>query len=150
MKRGDLAIISIILFIAWLLTRPMERDAKNWDKLKDLSPEHRRHFINFLNDIRGLGYEPRITSGVRTFERQQQLHRQDKRNPPGGHTSHETGIAIDMVLFTNTGKRIDKNTTKRVWETTGVPELAISKYKMRWGGNFKNYYDPIHFDYLKL
>lgn len=100
--------------------------------------------INFVKDIETkLGYKVTITSGVRSYQKQAALKKQDARNAAAGNSAHEYGNAIDIVLSKG-GKTINKNSSPLQWKASGVTQLA-KKHGLNWGGNFKNYYDPVHF-----
>jgi len=32
------------------------------------------------------------------------------------------------------------------WKESGMPQIAVSEFKMRWGGDFSGYLDGVHFD----
>lgn len=121
-------------------------EIQNANILNDLHPAVKSNFIAFVNDILALGYTPVLTSGYRSFAKQQLLKEQDHRNASAGFSSHNYGMAIDLVLVK--GKNtINKNSPISEWEKTGVPALAKRKYGMRWGGEFAGYPDTVHFDY---
>lgn len=144
--------IGLVLFALYFLPKLFGRASgkqlkSNADHLNKLRQDVKLKYTNFLNDIQRLGYTPVIIDSVRTEKEQNFYHRQDKRNPPAGHSSHEIGIAIDMNLYQ--GKKVfSKHTPKDVWLNTGVPQLA-KEYGFRWGGDFKGYADNNHFDNLK-
>lgn len=89
-----------------------------------------------------------ITSGYRTEEEQAVLNEKDARNADAGQSKHNFGKAIDLNFYKNkglTGVWLMKNSSKKRWEDSGILKLA-EQYRLKWGGNFKNYYDPVHFE----
>ena len=85
-----------------------------------------------------------ITSGYRSTEHQKSLHKQNSKNARPGSSPHEFKRAIDINLIGIKGF-IRKSDSKRTWIKTGVPKIA-DELGFRWGGNFKTYHDPVHFD----
>lgn len=85
-----------------------------------------------------------ITSGYRTGEQQARLHAKNGKNAKPGRSLHEHQRAIDINLISWRGL-IRKGDSKETWRATKVPEVA-KKLGFRWGGDFKNYHDPVHFD----
>ena len=84
-----------------------------------------------------------VTEGLRTPERQQQLV-----NDGFSHTmksKHLTGHAVDLVAI------IDGKVS---WEKQHYPEIAKAmkkaaadqKINIRWGGDFKSFFDGPHFE----
>lgn len=145
MKKDDLITIAIILLLVYWLTRPLKRRT-NEAHVQSMAPSVRGTVRAFLRDIEALGYTPKIRDSVRTYQQQAAYKRQDSRNAAPGHSSHETGIAIDMDLYKG-GRVFSKRTPRNAWVNTGVPALA-KKYGIRWGGNFRGYPDNNHFDFL--
>ena len=88
-----------------------------------------------------------VTSGYRSTEKQQKLYDQNNKNAKPGTSPHEFQIAMDLNLICN-GDWIVKADSKETWEQTKVPQLA-KDLGFRWGGDFKNYHDPVHFEISK-
>lgn len=89
-----------------------------------------------------------LTSGYRTEEEQAVLNEKDARNADAGQSKHNFGKAIDVNFYKNKGVTsvwLMKNSPKKRWEDSGILKLA-EKNRLKWGGNFKNYYDPVHFE----
>ncbi|MGZ4063933.1 MAG: hypothetical protein ACXVP0_13245 [Bacteroidia bacterium] len=148
MKKNDVIILALIGFFIYLLSKSMESSG-NWKYLKSLRPGVRDNFVNFLADIRKLGYTPVVIDSHRSYWQQKFYKQQNSKNATPGHSTHEKDTGIDLVLYKG-NKRIDKSSSPLTWSKTGVPELAKKKYKMRWGGDFAGYFDPVHFDYLHI
>jgi len=115
------------------------------DNLKKLNPAAQAIFANFIADIIRMGYAVVVTSSYRPTSEQVALKKKNANNATPGFSMHEYGLGLDINLVNN-GKWINKSSTDAEWEKTGVVALAKNKYKMRWGGDFANYQDPVHFD----
>ena len=50
-----------------------------------------------------------------------------------------------MNIKDPTGKTYLKKDYKS-WKASGIPAIAVNECKMRWGGDFSNYLDCVHFD----
>lgn len=140
------AIGGIILFatrkqigkaIQYGLTLQQER------QIKTLNPAVQNRFRELIKAIEAKGYNVIITSPYRSINKQQRLFEERKTTVPGGHSTHNYGIAIDINAQKNT-KWYGLNTSKGEWEKTGIPAL-IRSYGFRWGGDFSAY-DPVHID----
>jgi hypothetical protein len=106
-------------------------------------------FSNFIKDIeKETNWQVYMTSGYRTEDEQERLNEKDARNADAGQSKHNFGKAIDLNLYKNNwigNVWLMKATDKKHWEDSGVLKLA-QKNGLKWGGNFKNYYDPVHFE----
>lgn len=108
---------------------------------------------NLLKDSRLKGAKIVITSSLRTFPQQQNLHTQNSKNAKAGRSKHNYGCAFDINIFDQkTGLVVagktkvgDKENIKATWTKLGIPEIAEQSGVPSWGGNFKNYFDPVHF-----
>lgn len=119
-----------------------ESNKKHFDSLnQDVKPI----FKSFLDDINKLGYTYILTSSYRPTSEQIILKKKNPKNATAGFSTHEYGIGLDINLVKN-GIVLNKNTPLSAWINSGVVSLAKNKYLMRWGGDFKGYLDPIHFD----
>lgn len=85
-----------------------------------------------------------ITSGYRSTAKQTVLYQQNSKNAKPGTSPHEFKRALDFNLIGIEGW-IRKRDAVETWRATGVPDIA-QEMGFRWGGNFKNYHDPVHFD----
>ena len=119
--------------------------AANTAIIKDLHPDAKQTFINFLHDVDKLGYAIVLTSGYRSSAKQAALKKENPKNATPGFSAHEYGIGLDLNLVKD-GKWINKSSPLAEWKKTGIVDLAKNKYGMRWGGEFTGYLDPVHFD----
>lgn len=108
---------------------------------------------NLLKDSRLKGAKIVITSSLRTFPQQQDLHTKNSKNAKAGRSKHNYGCAFDINIFDQkTGLIVagkekigDKENIKATWTKLGIPEIAEQSGVPSWGGNFKTYFDPVHF-----
>jgi len=101
------------------------------------------------------GIKIKMTSAYRDIEKQTKMlddwlakPESDRgiRPAPGGSSYHNYGLAFDFNAFrTYDGASFTSSTTKVSWEASGIPEIG-KNLGLRWGGDFKTNYDPIHFD----
>lgn len=116
----------------------------NKEHLESLNQQKSQLFIDFVQEIEALGWVVIITQSYRTMSKQAELHSLNPKNAAPGLSAHEYGFAIDINALKG-NMHLKKSTTKQQWVDSGIPAIA-KKYDLRWGGNFSNYYDPIHFD----
>lgn len=101
-------------------------------------------FLNTLNE-RYPGYELIINATYRTYQRSIELKTINSSNGTPGYSPHNYAYAVDMNLKDPDGNvYLKKDYTK--WKESGVPDIAVNEFKMRWGGEFSNYLDCVHFD----
>jgi hypothetical protein len=103
-----------------------------------------RKFLNILNE-RYPGYELKINATYRTYLRSIQLKAINSSNATAGKSPHNYAYAVDMNIKDPTGKTYLKKDYKS-WKASGIPAIAVNECKMRWGGDFSNYLDCVHFD----
>lgn len=115
----------------------------NKQHIDSLNAGAKKEFQDFINDIIKAGYAVVITSSYRDYLKQ--AAQKDKKKGTPGYSTHNYGIGLDLNLVKD-GKWINKDSSNSDWNKTGIVKLAKDKYKMRWGGDFKDYHDPIHFD----
>lgn len=108
-------------------------------ELAVLAPKFRRAIDRALEQLRGMGFEPRVVETLRTRERQQWLYgfgRQydDGRgtvthSQDGDETWHYYGLAVDIIC----AKR-GYGATKAFWDAAG---RAYDRQGLTWGGTWK-------------
>lgn len=122
------------------------KNTKN--SINKLHPLYRNKIAQFFSEIEDkLGYTAIITSGYRTFAKQQSLHNQNSQNAKAGYSSHNFGFAVDINVKDKNGNIfLKKANTSKKWRDSGVVPLS-EKLGLLWGGdgNFGSYHDPIHF-----
>ena len=107
--------------------------------------ENRDNFEELFKQIRRkTSYRVLVTSGNRSHAAQERLYAQNKKNAKPGRSPHQHQRAMDINLVSLRGL-VRKSDSKETWEATGVPELARD-LGFRWGGDFRTYHDPVHFE----
>ena len=119
----------------------------NKEHLDSLNEQKRQLFIDFLNAVQNAGWTVLITQSYRSIAYQNNLHKKDLRNAIGGLSAHNYGFAIDINCIKG-DIHLKKDTPLKEWYDSGIIAIA-KKHGLRWGGDFKNYYDPVHFDCVK-
>jgi len=124
----------------------------NRSELSDLATineDYALRFEKFVEDIENeSGWKVKIISGLRTKEEQIQLKRDNPRNAAVNKSRHVLGRALDINLYKRVGITtilLKKSSSNALWRKTGVPEIA-KRYELLWGGTYKNYHDPVHFE----
>jgi len=133
----------ITTMVVFFLVMILYLNHKNGKKLQYMG-KNQEVFEQFFSDLEVQTWcKVLITSGYRDTKKQQELHEQNSKNAPPGKSRHEKKKAMDINLICLDGV-LRKATSKKKWKAKGV-HLVAKKHKLIWGGNFKNYYDPIHF-----
>ena len=122
------------------------RHSKTKDIVEKLHPKARDKFKEFISRVeKELGLQIIATSGYRTFEHQARLKKQNPKNASAGNSSHNYGFALDVNVLDGSGKNIlRKATSIKRWEDSKVVKIA-KEMGFKWGGDFSNYHDPVHF-----
>jgi len=125
------------------------RNNKTKDIVDKLHPQYRNKVKEFFSRVeKELGLQMYATSGLRTFEEQAKLHKENPQNAKAGFSDHNYGFAVDVnVIDPKTGKIILKKANSSAdWEKSGVVKIA-KDMGFKWGGGsaFGGYHDPIHF-----
>lgn len=126
----------------------------NYNKLLTLTRARGAFVFLVYKWITELGWKVTITSASRSIDKQKQLYDDwvAKGSPPSlrpvnpanyGTAQVVHGDAIDVNLINEKGKAIKSNSSDLDW----APAVAIAKrYGFRWGGDFTNNKDRVHFD----
>jgi len=145
--------VAIIIFIYFKeiksYIKMINLDGRQKDFIKDLQPQAQGIFAAFFSRIeKETNYRFYPTSGYRDYAKQAQLHLENSSNAPAGSSMHNFGLAIDgNGVNKETGVfELKKATDKQLWIDSGIPQIAAD-LGLTWGGNFSNYYDPIHFGF---
>lgn len=112
--------------------------------LKELHPKAKHLMKDFIKEVEErTGYKVYITSGYRSFAKQEELKAQGHTNTSAGNSYHNYGLGLDVNLVKD-DVWVKKGSSYNTWANTGVIQIA-NEYGLRWGGDFSNY-DPVHFD----
>jgi len=119
------------------------------NNIEEVNGECATKFNQFIAEIeRKTPWKVEIISGLRSKEAQIQLKRDNPRNAAVNKSRHVLGRAVDLILYRREGFRIiqlRKASSKSSWTASRVPEIA-KHYGLLWGGTYRNYHDPVHFE----
>jgi LAS superfamily LD-carboxypeptidase LdcB len=145
-------IIITVGFFCYTIVYDLRVHFINRSELNDLAglnADYATRFERFVNDIeKESGWKVKIISGLRSRDEQIQLKRDNPRNAPVNKSRHVLGRAVDINLYKRVGLTtlwLKKSNSKASWQKTGVPGIAL-RYKLLWGGTYRNYHDPVHFE----
>jgi hypothetical protein len=150
----SLAILAGLFFIWLFIGLVIWIDVKltNWKRLSEIEEvdaNSYRTFSRFIDEIESqTGWSVLIISGLRSRERQRELLRENSKNASIDKSRHVLGRAIDINLYKkNWLWRIwlKKYNSRKDWNKSGVVKIS-EKYGLLWGGNYRSYHDPVHFE----
>jgi LAS superfamily LD-carboxypeptidase LdcB len=125
------------------------RSAQELKDIKRVNPAAYAAFTSFIHDIETkTDWQVLIVSGYRDEEKQALLKQMNPKNAAAGKSKHNFGKAIDICVFRRKGlftQWLVKGSSKRAWEASQITTIAKA-YQFRWGGDFSNYHDPVHFE----
>jgi hypothetical protein len=157
MKKIKIAglIFLFIIGALWFAYLPLLRSysqSQNTAQLKGIkqvNPAAHAIFTSFIHDVETkTDWQVLIVSGYRDEEKQALLKQINPKNVAAGKSKHNFGKAIDIRVFRRNclfTQWLVKNSSKQAWEASQIPTIAKA-YKFRWGGDFSNYHDPVHFE----
>lgn len=149
MEKGTIKkglIIGGLFFATWYLTRkqkPGTGQKTNAQHLDTLNPKYKPVFVSFINELTRKGLKPVINSSKRSKLKQVVIKSKNPKAASPGTSKHTSAAAIDLQVWYN-GKLLGNKSTRAEWLASGAPQIA-AKYGLTWGGNFKNYFDAVHF-----
>jgi peptidoglycan LD-endopeptidase CwlK len=125
-----------------------ELDAVSSGRIRLLYPDVAIRFIRVFNDMhRMFGKQLRVTEGLRTFKRQEELYALGRTQPGRivtyarpGQSLHNFGLALD-VCFLGKDPWLEKE--PELWEKFG--QIAEG-HGFAWGGAFKKFKDRPHIE----
>jgi hypothetical protein len=134
----------------YLLTVYLNNQRVAWvndDRLTDLEPVAQQAFSELINRFeKNSDWRIEIISARRTKERQAELKKENSKNAAPENSKHVRGLAIDINLYNPyTFQRLKKSDSKSAWQETGIHLLA-EHLQLEWGGNYRTYHDPVHFE----
>ena len=128
------------------------RRRSTWDPVTDkriakLDPSVQGPASDFINQVeRDLGITLRVSAGYRSFAEQDALYAQGRTTPGsivtnarGGQSSHNHGLAIDVVEISNGNVNWDTD-----WN--GIANIGRS-HGFSWGGDWTGFVDRPHFQW---
>lgn len=151
---NTLIVIMIVsaVYIGYTIIYDLRVRYINHSELSELAGKNKEYaarFEQFVDDVeKESGWKVKIISGLRSRSEQIQLKRDNPRNASVNKSRHVLGRAIDINLYRREGLIISwlkKGNSKGEWRRTGVAGIAL-KHHLLWGGTYRNYHDPVHFE----
>tara|TARA_B110000285_G_scaffold9567_1_gene9629 strand:- start:1028 stop:4390 length:3363 start_codon:yes stop_codon:yes gene_type:complete len=102
-----------------------------------------RFFLQYLEGNYP-GYTLQINATYRTYQRSAELKALDSDNASPGNSPHNYAYAIDMNVIDPYDVKYVKG-VRKPWIESGIV-AAAEQVGIRWGGNFNDYVDCVHFD----
>jgi D-alanyl-D-alanine carboxypeptidase/Family of unknown function (DUF5715) len=145
-----LALFALVLLADWLWEWNTRREnRRELEYIATVAPQSALIFQQFITEIETkTGWKIVINSGLRSEEEQEALKKQNSKNAAAERSKHVKGKAIDINLYKKRGlgrEWLLKSDSKSAWQKTGAPEIA-KQFGLKWGGDFKTYHDPVHFE----
>jgi len=145
-------IIVTVGYVLYTIVYDLRVRFINRSELNELAGKNKEYevrFERFIDDIeKESEWKVKIISGLRSRKEQIQLKHDNPRNASVNKSRHVLGRAIDINLYKREGIFtiwLKKFSSKADWQKTGVPKIA-KRYKLLWGGTYRNYHDPVHFE----
>lgn len=116
--------------------------------LQDIHPSATGAFSRFLYSLEEQypGYKMTLNAIGRSFNRSKELKENNPKNATPGFSKHNYHAAMDFNITDPNGQIYKKQGNRIEWIKSGIPELA-ENCGLKWGGDFANYEDCIHFYY---
>jgi hypothetical protein len=111
--------------------------------LNSLHPYFRDQITSLIAKCKAKGIELAIVETYRTHAKQHEYKSMggDYTTAKAGQSRHQYGLAVDVVPIVKS-KPVWNNAS--LWKKIGI---AGEKLGLRWGGRWKNPYDPGHFEW---
>lgn len=111
--------------------------------LKSLHPFFRDQILGLIAKCKAKGIELAIVETYRTHAKQHEYKSMGKKytSSGAGQSKHQYGLAVDVVPVVNSVPVWDNNV---LWKRIGI---VGEKLGLRWGGRWRNPYDPGHFEW---
>lgn len=114
----------------------------------NMNPDFVKRVNTIIDQLRGEGFDVRVVDGFRTFSEQQQRFEQGRTVPgtvltdrQAGHSWHNYGLAVDIVLNDDDGHPVWPENSSSFWQRLG--DVALTQGCL-WGG-VSGY--PAHLEY---
>lgn len=111
--------------------------------LEALHPFFRDKIVQLISICESKGITLAIVETYRTHAKQNEYKAMGRKytRSGGGHSKHQYGLAIDVVPLVDSVARWDDY---RLWKKIGMVGEQLG---LRWGGRWRNPYDPGHFEW---
>lgn len=111
--------------------------------LSALHPYFRDKIYQLISNCKNKGIEIRVVESFRTQAKQAEYFGMGKKytRSKGGKSKHQYGLACDVVPIV---EGVAQWEDKLLWKKVGTEG---EKLGLRWGGRWRNPYDPAHFEW---
>lgn len=111
--------------------------------LEALHPFFRDKIVQLISICESNGITLAIVETYRTHAKQNEYKAMGRKytRSGGGHSKHQYGLAIDVVPLVDSVAQWDDY---RLWKKIGMVGEQLG---LRWGGRWRNPYDPGHFEW---
>lgn len=111
--------------------------------LQALHPYFRDKIIQLIENCKTKGIEISVVESFRTRAKQAEYFGMGRKytRSAGGKSKHQYGLACDVVPIVDGSAQWDD---KVLWRRVG---MEGEKLGLRWGGRWRNPYDPAHFEW---
>lgn len=111
--------------------------------LDALHPYFRDKITQLISICKAKGIELQLVETYRTHAKQNEYKNMGKKytRSGGGHSKHQYGLAVDVVPIVDSVAQWDDY---KLWKKVGT---AGEQLGLRWGGRWRNPYDPGHFEW---
>lgn len=123
-------------------------DSRSEANIATLHPRVRPYARGLIERAAGQGIIIKVTSGLRSYEEQEELYRKYKAGgpvaAPPGESNHNFGLAFDVTIFK--GSDDPEKAKTPVWESPAYKAVGAlgTDLGLEWGGNWKRVDEP-HF-----
>ena len=127
-------------------------DSRSEGEITTLHPRARPFARALIEKAAGQGIIIKVTSGMRTFDEQDELFAKGRTKPgpkvtnaKGGFSNHNFGIAFVVTIFK--GSTDPENAKTPVFESPAYKAIGAlgTDLGLEWGGNWKTIVDEPHF-----
>lgn len=118
---------------------PRTKNPANDQEIRNLHPTFGLKVARFIRDLEKQGANVIITDGLRSWEEQTQLYNSGQTPAQAGNSFHNYGQAVDINV-----NGLKMGSSYADW--LPVADYIKKKYGLRWGGDFVNNWDKVHFD----
>lgn len=125
-------------FLLRLFTPRSKNDSNN-AIIRDLHPLFAFRVGRFVKQLERSGKTVKLTSGYRSPSKQEQLYNSGQTPAQPLSSYHNYGLAVDMNV-----DGLKMASSYNDW--LPVANIAKDQYNFRWGGDFANNWDKVHFD----
>lgn len=118
--------------------------------IKQMNPAVQNRFRCFLAAVEQAGWTVRVWSSWRGWQKSVAIWQTNPKVQAccrPGYDYHYFGLAIDITISKGT-TNLTMASPREAWMASGIGEIA-KRFDLRWGIDFRGYYDPVHFDYPK-